>query len=129
MRALLVILLSFGCDSFAPTRRRPRLTLRSIPAEVEIDLAALREAVSCAEGDCAARTYHVDQLKGVLEAAIGDQLEAQKTLDDARRALRDGEALEVPRHLDASSRGRYGRRARQAQDLGRVSGFSASASR
>ena len=90
MRALLVILLSFGCDSFAPaTRTLPRAArLRSAPAGAEIDLAALRENVACAEGDCAARTYHVDQLKATLEAAIGDQLEAQKTLDDAKRALR-----------------------------------------
>ena len=70
-----------------PSRRRiaaPQLTLRSAPAEADIDIAALRDAVACAEGDCAARTYHVDQLKGVLEAAIGDQLEAQKVLDAIR---------------------------------------------
>merc|ERR1711965_813104 len=80
----------------------PRLTLRkSTPAEAEIDLDALRDAVSCAEGDCAARTYHVDQLKATLEAAIGDQLEAQKALDDAKRALRDGEALEARARAEA----------------------------
>ena len=55
----------------------------------------------CAEGDCAARTYHVDQLKATLEAAIGDQLEAQKALDDARRALRDGEALDARARAEA----------------------------
>ena len=48
-----------------------------------------------------ARTYHVDQLKATLEAAIGDQLEAQKALDDSRRALRDGEALETRARAEA----------------------------
>ena len=57
MRALLVILLSFGCDSFAPaTRTLPRAArLRSAPADAEIDLAALRENVACAEGVDACR--------------------------------------------------------------------------
>ena len=103
MRALLATLLFFGCDSFAPaTRTLPRAArLRSAPAEAEIDLDALQEAVLCAEGACAARTYHVDQLKSTLESAIGDQLEAQKTLDDAKRALRDGEALEARARAEA----------------------------
>ena len=99
-----VIALLFGCrcGAFTPTTRRPRLALRSTPTDTpEIDIAALRDAVSCAEGDCAARTYHVDQLKATLESAIGDQLEAQKTLDDARRALRDGEALEARARAEA----------------------------
>ena len=98
-----VLALLFGCrcGAFAPATRRPRLTLRSAPAEAEIDLDALRDAVACAEGDCAARTYHVDQLKATLEAAIGDQLEAQKTLDDAKRALRDGEALAARARAEA----------------------------
>ncbi len=96
MRLIHLAALLLGCHAFTPTTRRPRLTLRkSTPAEAAIDLDALRDAVSCAEGDCAARTYHVDQLKGVLEAAIGDQLEAQKTLDYAKRALRYGKALEA----------------------------------
>ena len=101
MRLIHLAALLSGCEAFAPANRRPRLTLRSTPAEAEIDIAALQEAVACAEGDCAARTYHVDQLKGVLEAAIGDQLEAQKALDDARRALRDGEALEARARAEA----------------------------
>ena len=107
MQALLAILLFFGCESFAPaTRTLPRAArLRSAPAEAEIDLDALRDAVACAEGDCAARTYHVDQLKATLEAAIGDQLAAQKALDDARRALRDGEALDARARAEGPRRG------------------------
>ena len=103
MRLIHLAALFLGCEAFGPAaNRRPRLTLRkSTPADAEIDLDALREAVSCAEGDCAARTYHVDQLKATLEAAIGDQLAAQKTLDDAKRALRDGEALEARARAEA----------------------------
>ena len=98
MQLRYVIALLFGCESFAPATRTllRAARLRSTPTDTTgIDLAALQEAVLCAEGNCAARTYHVDQLKSTLEAAIGDQLEAQKALDDAKRALRDGEALDA----------------------------------
>ena len=102
MRLIHLAALLSGCQAFAPAKRGlARVTLRSAPAEADIDVDALRDAVACAEGNCAARTYHVDQLKATLESAIGDQLEAQKTLDDARRALRDGEALEARARAEA----------------------------
>ena len=107
MQALLAILLFFGCESFAPaTRTLPRAArLRSAPAEAEIDVDALRDAVACAEGACAARTYHVDQLKATLEAAIGVQLAAHTALDDARRALRDGDELDARARADGAPSG------------------------
>ena len=115
MQALLAILLFFGCERLRAGDANPRRAgsrLRSAPAEAEIDVDALRDAVACAEGACAARTYHVDQLKATLEAAIGDQLAAQKALDDARRALRDGEALDARARAEAERQAARGRKPR-----------------